>query len=81
MVVVVLAIFVIAYQMRRARARKLVEERKRQLERELRERFEEEVREIAPEEEEFAQFVKELKDLSDRDPESVADIIRMWLSE
>jgi len=80
-VVVVLAIFVIAYQMRRARARKLVEERKRQLERELRERFEEEVREIAPEEEEFAQFVKELKDLSDRDPESVADIIRMWLSE
>jgi len=80
-VVAVLAIFVIGYQLRRARARRLVEERKRQLERELRERFEEEVREIAPEEEEFAQFVKDLIDLSAKDPESVADVIRMWLSE
>ncbi|HCZ05645.1 MAG: flagellar M-ring protein FliF [Thermotogota bacterium] len=80
-VVAVLAIFLISHQLRRARARKLVEERRRQLEKELREKFEEEVKELAPEEEEFAQFIKELIELSNKDPESVADVIRMWLSE
>jgi len=74
--------FLIIYQVRKVRAQKMVLERKKMLEEELRKEIamEEEELAISAEEAELQALIRDVTDIAGKDPESVADVIRSWLT-
>ena len=74
-------IYLISIQIRRAKARKLAEERRRRLEEELKKALEEEEKELTPEEKELAELREELEKIFGRAPEEVAEVVKLWFYE
>ncbi len=81
-----LLVYLMILQIRRVKARKLIESRKLMLEEEIK-RLLEEQKETVEEEEELTPEMKELRDLKEalqksfeKDPSEIAYVIRMWIS-
>jgi len=74
-------IYLMSLQIRRAKARKMAEERRKKLEEELRKALEEEEKELTPEEKRFAELKEELERIYGRSPEEVAEIVKLWFYE
>ena len=85
-IITFMLVYLMILQIRRVKARKLIEARKLMLEEEIKKLLEEE-KEAVQEEEELTPEMKELQDLKDalqksfeRDPSEIAYVIRMWIS-
>ena len=74
-------IYLMSLQIRRAKARKMAEERRKKLEEELRKALEEEEKELTPEEKRLAELREELERIYGRSPEEVAEIVKLWFYE
>ena len=78
-----ITLYLILIQIRRAKARKLVAERKTRMEEELKKVLKEEVKEVelTPEQQALKELIDELEKVYRQSPEEIANIIKLWLVE
>lgn len=79
-----LFIYLLILQLRKIKARRLIEERRKKLEEEVRKVLEEEMKKEVvppPEEAEIMQLLEELEEVFARSPSEIAEIVRLWFYE